>query len=108
MPQVVNLVTVNTRRSKRKVVEWICQRFVNCLFLDLPTSWQSNIDDILRGISTRHVIEVMKDLGLVREPEDTQFLNSYDPILQNLHYINTVESRSTVTRKIYAMIPPAI
>lgn len=46
--QIGSLLTVDTKRSKRKAVEWMRGRFIEALFLDLPTSWEDPIENIAR------------------------------------------------------------
>lgn len=83
--RLTNLISVPTRRSKRKVQRWLEAQPMDTLFLDLPADWQRPIDQILEGHRPARVVEAMTDDGLVRHPEDSQMLRAYEPVLTLLY-----------------------
>ncbi|MCS7115934.1 MAG: hypothetical protein NZ896_00490 [Nitrososphaerales archaeon] len=59
--------------------------FFDRLFINLPTDWQTLLDEIMHGINPSYVIiEKMKNEGIIEEPYDTHTLKVFKPIFEAL------------------------
>ncbi|MHC1635017.1 MAG: hypothetical protein ACXQTS_00090 [Candidatus Methanospirareceae archaeon] len=84
MREIINLVTANTRYSKEKATSILKDSDYSCLFLNFPRNQEGFIREIAKGANPWLIIEKMKDLGLVKEPEDVQDYRAAEPIFKCL------------------------
>ncbi len=84
MAKITVLRTVNTWESRERAAEWLAQNKFDTFFLDLPMDLEGFIKDILLGADCKHMIQHMKDLELLRDPEDVRMYGMAEPILQVL------------------------
>ncbi len=84
MARITVVQTVNTWDSRRRAAEWLAESKFDSLFLDLPMDLEGFIKDILLGADCRHMIQHMKDLDLLKDPEDVRTYRMAEPILQIL------------------------
>ena len=84
MKGITNLTSVNTSYSKAKAVEILKRSDYECLFMDLARNQEGFMRAIAEGADPELVVEKMKDLGLVKEPEDTQDYKAAKPLFEFL------------------------
>ena len=83
MPKVMkNIKTINTSYSKRKAVEILKREKFDCLFLNFSRSQEEFIREMAMGSNPETVIEKMRELGLVKDPEDTQEYRAAIPLFE--------------------------
>ncbi|MDW8045445.1 MAG: hypothetical protein RMJ31_06725, partial [Nitrososphaerota archaeon] len=68
--------------------------FFDRLFINLPTDWQTLLDEIMHGINPSYVIEKMKNEGIIEEPYDTHTLKVFKPIFETLPILYRVGVRA--------------
>ncbi len=84
MKELTNLISVNTSYSKEKVVKILKRGGYDCLFIDFSRNQEGFMRAIVEGADPELVVEKMKDLGLVKEPEDTQDYKAAKPLFEFL------------------------
>ena len=84
MKQITNIITINTGYSKGKAVDILKKGGYECLFLDFGRNQESFIRNIAQGADPGLAVEMMKDLGLVKEPEETQDYRAAKPLFECL------------------------
>ncbi len=84
MKEITNLITINTGYSKKKATEILKGGGYDALFMDFTRNQETFIRDIAKGVEPELAVEHMKDLGLVKEPEDTQFFRAAKPLFESL------------------------
>lgn len=75
------LSTVNTLDSKRKAAEWLKEKEYDTLFLDFPMEIEGFIKDIALGADSEHILKHLKDLELIKGPEDERIYRVSRPLL---------------------------
>ncbi|MHC1623015.1 MAG: hypothetical protein ACXQTR_00295 [Candidatus Methanospirareceae archaeon] len=81
---ITNLITINTSYSKEKATEILKRGGYDSLFLDFTRNQETFIRGIAKGVDPELAVERMKDLGLVKEPEDTQDFRAAKPLFDCL------------------------
>ncbi|MEM2750672.1 MAG: hypothetical protein QXH53_03240 [Nitrososphaerales archaeon] len=88
MQKIIDLISIETKRSKEKVIKWLRGNSFNVLFIDLPINWQTLLDNVMHGIDLNYVIENMKSKDIIKEPYDTHTLKVYQPIFKVLPFLH--------------------
>ncbi|MHC1610741.1 MAG: hypothetical protein ACXQTW_03930 [Candidatus Methanospirareceae archaeon] len=81
---ITNLITINTSYSKEKAAEILKRGGYDSLFIDFTRNQENFIRGIAKGVDPELAVERMKDLGLVKEPEDTQNFRAAKPLFDCL------------------------
>lgn len=84
MKRITNIITINTSYSKSKAVDILKKGGYDCLFLDFGRNQESFIRSIAEGADPHAAVALMKDLGLVKEPEETQAYRAAQPLFECL------------------------
>ncbi|MCW3141509.1 MAG: hypothetical protein N2V72_04920 [Methanophagales archaeon] len=82
--EITNLITINTSYSKEKATEILKRGGYDTLFMDFTRNQEAFIRAIAKGVEPELAMEHMKDLGLVKEPEDTQDFRAAEPLFECL------------------------
>ncbi len=81
MSEIILLSTINLRSSTEKAVEIFRDISFDHLFLDLPTYQEEAIRSIALGTPYTEVVQRLKNMRSIKEPEDTQKYRAMEPIL---------------------------
>jgi len=79
-----NIRTINTSYSKRKAVEILKREEFDCVFLNFSRNQEEFMREIARGSNPEAVIEKMRELGIVKDPEDSQEYRAAMPLFEFL------------------------
>lgn len=81
---VINISSVQTSWSKKKVLRLLERIDWESLHLRLPQDWEHALAALKSDFDFESVIDEMENLGQIRMPEDTHVLRSWRPFLEGL------------------------
>ncbi len=82
--ELINISSVQTSWSKKKVLHVLENVDWGSLHLRLPRDWGHALEALRRGFDFNSVIDEMESLGQIRLPEDAHVLRSWRPFLEGV------------------------